>query len=737
MRKKTVALFLCGVFLFFCGFQGAPAWGQTRHVVTTSDSGAGSLRQAILDAVSGDVIDFDAGLTSGGAATITLSSGQLEIDKNLEIQGPGAGTLTVSGNGANRIFYVTEGTSAVISGLRLASGDVSSDATVGGAIFSYGDLRLADLVIEDNFAPMGGGGIYSMGTSLEIERCRFQGNATTIDTNAGRTGGAIYHFKGPFSLKDSTVKDNSAVRGGGLFLSLFGTSNALIEGCTFSGNSARGGGGAMVEGYPGSSGATVFRNSTFYGNDANEGGSTSGGGGVWSWNSEGPVRFENCTITRNSAGGYGAGVRVNGLSVAFKNSIVYQNILTNVNASFYRDLGQDASVVTDEGYNIIGMSFNNSFSWASTTLYYGDGTVPYNEIQEGIDVRLGALADNGGPTFTCALPAGSVAIDAVPGAQGYPATDQRGISRPFGTAADIGAFEYEPLGPGADFDGNGMGEVNTAIAGMLPSGENLPIEKLEVEFGAVSGGENPVVVNGQTLVFLAGGGIDGENSGAGWAEGATGVDFETFLGGAGFHLATSGDPTEGDTDKVGAVLVRVAMTLTSADLLESGVSPEDIESLFDGSVSDDAVAEGFFSRFTYFKAFDGADPALEPVDLGAFLKERYPEGLPGFVEFSRDLNRDEVTVGITYALLDESPSGEPLFLEDIAWELGGESVEGLLVVYDGNRDGVFRDPLVLGAGTLSGEECAEGGSGGCTTFPPLSLFVLLVIPLGAFLRKGR
>ena len=58
----------------------------------------------------------------------------------------------------------------------------------------------------------------------------------------------------------------------------------------------------------------------------------------------------------------------------------------------------------------------------------------------GQDPLLGPLQDNGGPTFTHALLAGSPAIDA--GNDGAaPATDQRGTSRPQGLFSDIGAFE--------------------------------------------------------------------------------------------------------------------------------------------------------------------------------------------------------------------------------------------------------------------------------------------------------
>jgi hypothetical protein len=736
VKKKTAAFSLCGILLFLSVFAWAPASSAaTRTVANTNDNGTGSLRQAIQDAASGDVIDFEEALVAGGPVTIALSSGQLEIDTSLEIRGPGADRLTVSGNGESRVFLLGENASVDISGLRLTGGDTSADTSVGGyggAIFSYGNLALSEVTVEGNFAPEGGAGLYSTGGDLAIERCRFRGNTTTIDANAGRAGGGIYHFDGTLLLKDTLVDDNSAVRGGGLYLYVYGSKGALVEGCTFSGNSARGGGGTMIEGYPGSGGTTLFRNCTFFGNAAT---TTEGGGGAWCWNTEGPVTFENCTITRNSTSGPGAGVKLVGYQVAFKNSIVYQNIPTTSNAAPYRDLGQVSTAFSDQGYNIFGTSFNNSFSGAPSTLYDGN-PVPYTEIQSGIDVRLGGLADNGGPTPTCALLPGSVAIDVIPEAQGFPAFDQRGRDRGLnGTGADIGAFELQ--GPSADFENNGMDDVNEAIAESLSSGGALPIEELAVEFGAVSGWKLPFSLNGQEVVFVTGGLLDEGTSSAGWAESAPGVVFETSLGGAAFTLVTSGDPTGGDTGKVGAVLVRVALTLTSADLSARGLSSGDIETLFDGSVSDDVAAGDFFDRFSAFKAFTGADPALAPVDLVAFIKDDYGGNLSGSVEFSRDLDNLVLSVGLVYVLLDESPAGGPLSLEDIGWSVGGENREGLLFVYDGNRDGQFRDPVVLGEGTLQeeGDEPCSGGSGGCSAVP-LSFFAFgFLVPLFFLKRK--
>jgi hypothetical protein len=85
----------------------------------------------------------------------------------------------------------------------------------------------------------------------------------------------------------------------------------------------------------------------------------------------------------------------------------------------------------------------------------------------GEDPKLAPLADNGGPTQTMRLQPGSAAIDQVPASgAGCPATDQRGVARPSGTACDIGAYESTPpkatTGPTSQISMNG-GTVSATI----------------------------------------------------------------------------------------------------------------------------------------------------------------------------------------------------------------------------------------------------------------------------------
>ena len=87
----------------------------------------------------------------------------------------------------------------------------------------------------------------------------------------------------------------------------------------------------------------------------------------------------------------------------------------------------------------------------------------------GRDPRLGALADNGGPTPTHALLADSPAIDAGDDAI-CPAADQRAFARPQGASCDIGAYEADvPLAINVQVNG-----LDTKIPGpTLSVGSNL------------------------------------------------------------------------------------------------------------------------------------------------------------------------------------------------------------------------------------------------------------------------
>src|SRR5207244_8885998 len=104
-------------------------------VTNSNDSGAGSLRGIIASACPGSPITFD--MTPGHVTSpITLTTGELLIDKNLTFQGPGANLLTISGNNNSRVFNVNFASPGVatFSDLTIANGTVSAGSSGGGIL---------------------------------------------------------------------------------------------------------------------------------------------------------------------------------------------------------------------------------------------------------------------------------------------------------------------------------------------------------------------------------------------------------------------------------------------------------------------------------------------------------------------------------------------------------------------------------------------------------------------------
>src|SRR5262249_33225356 len=146
---------------------------STLTVTNNADSGAGSLRAALAAAGNGDTINFAPSLEG---QTIALTSGQLNVSQNITITGLGAKELTVSGSGARRVFAVSGGVTASISGLTIANGL----ADQGGGVSNSGTLSLSHVALMNNealgdsaFSGVGGGIFNNAGASLTIDHSRF------------------------------------------------------------------------------------------------------------------------------------------------------------------------------------------------------------------------------------------------------------------------------------------------------------------------------------------------------------------------------------------------------------------------------------------------------------------------------------------------------------------------------------------------------------------------------------
>src|SRR5262249_47808179 len=155
---------------------------STLHVTTNLDSGPGSLRAEITAAKNNDTIVFAPRLDG---QSITLSSGELQITKNLTIRGPGAGLLTISGGGSSRVFEVDgAGTIVTLNGLTISNGDGIAGGSaqpsdgLGGGILNYGNLTISACTLSGDSASFTGGGIDNE-DALTVSGCTLSGNSAS------------------------------------------------------------------------------------------------------------------------------------------------------------------------------------------------------------------------------------------------------------------------------------------------------------------------------------------------------------------------------------------------------------------------------------------------------------------------------------------------------------------------------------------------------------------------------
>lgn len=379
----------------------------------------------------------------------------------------------------------------------VAGGDPSGNNTAasgfggqGGGLALFGDnATITNSTITLNRS--GAGGSAAFGAPA--------GSANTSIAGSGGDGGGLYvAIDNLASIAGTTIADNqtggggnsargiagSGGRGGGIALTS-GTqqASATLRTSTISGNLTGNGGnssGTTANNFPGNGGAgagayvfggfvplnATIENSTVTANTTGSGGTSGflqngGTGGQAAGLHIGPQASANLThltIAANATGNggmgtVGPGARPDGgglfmtsnggaSTVSVRNTILASNLPANC-------LAESSPTVTDLGGHVI-------FGVQCPTLLNGLTSDPL----------LGALADNGGPTQTMALPEGSPALDVIAASgAGCLSTDQRGTSRPQGSACDAGAFErtvpVPDTGGGAGDDGGGGGGTTT------------------------------------------------------------------------------------------------------------------------------------------------------------------------------------------------------------------------------------------------------------------------------------
>jgi hypothetical protein len=234
----------------------------------TGGSGDGSLRGEIAAAASGDTITFADSL-AGQTITLDAAKGQLELSKDLTINGLGADQLTISGNDLIRVFQIDRGATDTITGLTIANGKNIFGG--GGGIFNNGGtLTLDHTTLSGNHADnsnLGGGGISNNGGTVTLDHSTLSDNHAD-DSFSG--GGGISNIRGTVTLDHSTLSGNHAdgSKGGGGIFNNFGT--LTLDHSTLSGNHADGSKGGGIANHGGTltlNHSTVTNNSALVGAD--------------------------------------------------------------------------------------------------------------------------------------------------------------------------------------------------------------------------------------------------------------------------------------------------------------------------------------------------------------------------------------------------------------------------------------------------------------------------------------
>lgn len=458
------------------------------QVETVGDGSAASCTEQALHAAAAAVTGAGSGTITfecGGPHTITLTSsvflaGAVTLD--------GGGEITLSGGGAVRVIELDHYSDFVLQRITIRNGFVpaGSENESGAGLLHpwFGTLEVIDVAFENNHSEsqindVGGGAIYAGGltravlsgstfvgnsgsvgggvlsrsTNLTVYECGFFGNAATTWADSGQygNGGGLYidrmWLDAPtdFVMCGSVFDQNHAKQhGSALFSYNLEASSATIDRCSFTNNdmagSPGGGTGSVYhQGVPltlvdstlagnstgahagglflgGGTDATIT-SSTFDGN------STPGNAGAL-WAGNGNVQVQNCTFANNDAD-YGPVIFKGQQGTVNLTSVVFAN---NTTANEF------SAVACHETFGDGG----GNIQWPATK-NNGNADTPCAAGAVFADPMLQALADNGGPTPTMALSAGSPAIDA---GTGCPEFDQRGEPRV--GPCDSGAFEAQP-----------------------------------------------------------------------------------------------------------------------------------------------------------------------------------------------------------------------------------------------------------------------------------------------------
>ncbi len=379
--------------------------GSIRYAINQVNADSSSAADTIdLTGVSGTII------LGGGALTLTRTAGAIAI------AGPGAGTLTISGNHASGVFQIDSGVTASISGLTIANGTAAS----GGGINNQGTLTVsAAWFTHDSAASFAGGGISNSG-ALTVAGSTFSNNSSKVE------GGGIAN-DGTLTVTNSSIADNSGGSFGG---GIYNLRPATISNSTITGNSVTSsdGGGIYNASTPALLNTIVVGNTTANPNSASDIAGAHLNAAESAYNLIG------------AGGGLTNGANHNQVGVSVSSAGL--GALSNYGGPTHTIALLPGSAALQTGSAILTMlSAPLAAGSANTTATVNDPTFLGAGEVIGVDSEFMQIMAISGTTMTVARGFnGTAAVAHASGANVVLPTDQRGVARPANNS-DIGAFE--------------------------------------------------------------------------------------------------------------------------------------------------------------------------------------------------------------------------------------------------------------------------------------------------------
>lgn len=390
----------------------------TLTVTTLSDSGSGSLREAIEfanadtgGASGADEIVFNSDLMG----TIALESMLPTITDDLTITGPAAEQLILdAGKGVDpdvdgdgfRIFLLDDGINenlidVVIRDLTLTGGDVAGEVSGahGGAVLTAENLTIVNATITGNRIDGFGGGVsafgYSNGSTI-VSRMTLTIVNTTVDGNIANGAGGVFSQADSLTIRNTSISGNT---GGGLTVG--GSSTAIVDDSTISNNTNPNqyGGGASVIG------DATFTNCVMEDNEASSGGAiffnggglllsdciisgntaTVSGGAVLNYFNR-SMTIERTTLANNYAGERGGAISV----VDFSSATIVDSTLHDNTAG---SLGGAVSLL-DSTVRVANSTISNNAAPQGSAIHGRNGGAAVDTTVD-IDIAFSTIFNNG------------------------------------------------------------------------------------------------------------------------------------------------------------------------------------------------------------------------------------------------------------------------------------------------------------------------------------------------------